>query len=122
MRYIIAGLVFSILPLNSFADEWDDALRLDSYEALGEYWTADEVPLEALRDLLAFREPLRVEMDLLVREDGTVISRISEPSGNDAYDSAVRDAVEQYRYESTPDNSPPKAVIVPYYRNVGRRQ
>jgi|SRR6056297_1349488 len=122
MRHFVAGLLLSILSFNSAADEWDGALRLDSYDALGEYWKADEIPMEAFRNLLRFRETLRVEMDLLVREDGTVISRITGPSGNDAYDSAVREAVEQYQFQPTPENDPPTAVVVPYYRSQGRRQ
>lgn len=118
MRHFIV-IVLLCVSASAVADEWGEALQLDSYGELKEFWKTDVVPMDALRELLKFQGPLRTEVDVLIRKDGTAIGRITTSAGNEEFDSAVMDVVEQYRYRPTEKNDPPQPVVVPYYRTVG---
>lgn len=120
MRYFI-GIILLCVSASSIADEWDEALKLDSYGELEEFWESDVVPMDAMREMLRFQGPLRTEVDVLIRKDGTAVGRITSSSGNEEYDLGVMKIVEQYRYRPTEQNDPPRAVVVPYYRSAGPR-
>lgn len=120
MRYFIA-IILLCVSASSIADEWDEALKLDSYDELEEFWESDVVPMDAMREMLRFQGPLRTEVDVLIRKDGTAVGRITSSSGNEEYDSGVMKIVEQYRYRPTEQNDPPRPVVVPYYRSLGLR-
>jgi len=120
MRHFIV-IVLLCASANAVADEWDEALQLDSYGALEEFWETDVLPMDSLRKLMVFREPLRTEVDVLIREDGTTVGRITAGSGNEEFDAAVMEVVGRYRYRPTEQNDPPQPVVVPYYRAVGTR-
>lgn len=118
MRLVISVLGLCI-GLTAFAAEWEEAQRLQSFEQLEEFWILEHIPVESYgRISMTFNEPLRVDLDLLVKSDGSAEARITGSSGNEGYDSAVRDAVSRHRYRPTEENDPPRAVIVPYYRSI----
>lgn len=121
MRYFIAVILLCLSAKSIAHDEWGDAMHLDSYNELKEFWEPDTVPMDSLRSLLRFKGPLRTEVEVLIRSDGSSVGRITVSSGNKEFDSAVMEVVEKYRYRPTEQNDPPQPVIVPYYRSVGPR-
>ena len=102
---------------------WDEALQVDSTDALGEYWTFSGMPSPEVQMALmraGGSETLSVRLDILVLEDGSVQVRVAEPSGNDEYDRAAVAATEQFEYEPTAANEQRQPVVAPFEWNHGR--
>jgi hypothetical protein len=117
MRKFIMLLLMAHVAAVS-ADDWGDAITVDSIEELHNYWRLSETP-SAEEHAPVFEAAggaslLHVEMRILVRSDGTVDARISESSGNEGYDLAVRELTEKFLYEPTETNSPVQAVNAPF--------
>ena len=114
MRLVLAVVLFVFCSL-CLADEWEDALQLDSWEEAQTYWQIERFP--QVDDLSAppeLDEYFRVELETLIRTDGVPQSRVVQSSGNSAFDRWSVDLNNMLRFRATETHDPPRAVVYPH--------
>lgn len=102
---------------------WDSALRVESTDALDQYWKLSETPsMEAHMAILhaGGSSSLTATLEILVREDGTVAARVVKSSGNDEFDRAILAATEQMKFVPAPGNEARQPVTAPFPWSHGR--
>src|SRR5690554_4025213 len=97
------------------ADEWEDALHLDSWEEVQTYWQIERLPqMDDLSRQPRFNESLRVELETLIRTDGVPVTRVVQSSGNSAFDRSSVEVTDLLRFRATEAHDPPRAIVYPH--------
>ena len=114
MRLVLSVVLFLFCSL-CLADEWEDALQLDSWDEVQAYWQIEQLPrMDDLSAQPEFNEYLHVELETLNRTDGVPETRVVQSSGNSAFDRSSADVTDLLRFKATEAHDPPRAVVYPH--------
>ena len=114
MRLVLSVALFLFCSL-CLADEWEDALQLDSWDEVQAYWQIEQLPrMDDLSAQPEFNEYLHVELETLIRTDGVPETRVVRSSGNPAFDRSSADVTDLLRFKATEAHDPPRAVVYPH--------
>lgn len=113
MRIILVVALFLFSGLCS-ADEWDQALHLESWEEAQSYWSiARHFQTDEISGPPKINEPLQLKLESLIKKDGVPLARVVQSSGNPDYDQFAVEIHNTLRFRPTEENDPPRAVVFP---------